>query len=207
MSNFLKINNNRFVLKISSFIIKQAFIFSILLLILGLFFAGRGFFQFKETRKNFKTKISQEEKKIQNQEKELSQINELLKNYKLIKEKEEIKNLNIALPKKDLPNLFVILEKISKESAVEISSINFSEEGAVKEEKKSATTSETISGKEINELKISLAIQGSDYQTLKKFLDNLEKSLRFFDITSITFGSSKGKISSFVVNLKTYYRK
>lgn len=212
MSETIKSNKKNFLTKILSLVIKQSTVLSVLILILAVVFGGKHFFQFKKVSKEVKNKISQEEETLKNREEELSQIKDLLRNYQ--KTKEEIKDLELFLPrKKDLPGIFVSLERIAEASELKINSISVSEE-AKKEnvgvsEKTKKENEKKIDSKEpkskLKEVKIALSVQGESYEILKKFLDNIEKNIRLLDINSINFGSLKGKITNYTISLKTYY--
>ena len=60
-----------------------------------------------------------------------------------------------------------------------------------------------ISGGRIKELNLSFSITGGNYEDFKKFLSDIEKNMRIFDIFDIRFGSVQE--GPFFFNMRTYY--
>ena len=108
-------------------------------------------------------------------------------------DKNKIEKIERMIPLgKDLPNLFIQLESLAKNSGFILSSVD-----ANPIEK---TADELLPDIGIIEIKIKLT--GGNYQMFKKFLKEVENNLRILDITSINFPE---RMDSFNVTLKTYY--
>lgn len=135
--------------------------------------------------------------------------------------KAEIERVNSAFPDVvDLPDLFVLVDSlISKPGLIgEDIRVNVREE-QTKERSALTPASGAIAPrfldveetKGFGEIDINFSIVG-DYESFKVFLGDVEKSLRIFDVQSVSFAvpQQAEKIAGafrFGVNMKTYYNK
>ncbi|HEY4506233.1 MAG TPA: hypothetical protein VJJ24_02215 [Candidatus Paceibacterota bacterium] len=62
----------------------------------------------------------------------------------------------------------------------------------------------TITSNKFAFMTLTFAVE-SDYLSFKAFLDDLEKSLRIADVTSLAFSSDKGTTNTYGVAIKTYW--
>ena len=134
-------------------------------------------------------------------ETETETLNAQLARYKqLEKEYNEVDNEKIEKVEKlmtvtpDLPNLFIQIESIAKEHNLKIGSVEANSEFVAqgKDDKNPG----------LNAVKLSFNTTGGSYGVLKKFLASLERNLRIFDVTSLSFPD---KIDSFDIELSAYY--
>jgi Tfp pilus assembly protein PilO len=100
-----------------------------------------------------------------------------------------------ALPRRqEIPGLLVLFERVSSRDDVQISNVSFSE----------PTTPATTT---VSELSINMTVTAADYPHMKKFIRDLEASLRLLDVVGITV-ATQGESSAYALQLKTYvYRE
>lgn len=99
-----------------------------------------------------------------------------------------------ALPrKKGIPELLVLLGGTADKDGVKITNVTFSE----------IERSEARATSTVGELSISLNVTAKNYPQIKKFIRDLEASLRLLDITGINV-STQGKESAYAMQMKTY---
>jgi Tfp pilus assembly protein PilO len=131
------------------------------------------------------------------------------------KNSEMVAKLDVILPNSaQLPELLAQLEGLVGYSNFKIKGLNAvkatEERTSAKTKSKAAKQEEktTIIGtlpQNIKTLKVSLTVAGGDYPEFKKFLNNIEKHVRIFDVTSFSFNASKDGVSNYSINLQTYY--
>lgn len=99
---------------------------------------------------------------------------------------EEKEKLKQTFPfDEDLPNLFVHFKKIAKENGFTLGAIRFNkgqEEG------------------KIRALNIELSLDDGSYESLKKFLEKLERDVKIIDVDSVAFSAS-----GYSLKFKTYF--
>lgn len=97
-----------------------------------------------------------------------------------------------ALPRRQgIPELLVLFEKTAERDGVSISNISFSDPA-----RGAATTT-------VAELLVNMTVTAENYPRIKKFIRDLEVSLRLLDIVGINV-STQGEVSAYALQLKTY---
>ena len=98
----------------------------------------------------------------------------------------------------NIPDILVNLEALASESGLTFSSVNFSPKD--------------LKASGVKTLVLAIRVKGS-YSAFRNYLDSMEKSLRIFDVMSISFngisrGKSDVKTNNLEFNLKvnTYYQ-
>lgn len=109
-----------------------------------------------------------------------------------------------ALPTNiDKPSLMVELEQITQRNNAKMLAIDISEEDYEVIEPESEQLKDILSqDSTIKVVKISLSLQGTDYNHMKDLLQDIEYNLRIMDIESIKFSPDFENIA---INLRTYY--
>lgn len=116
----------------------------------------------------------------------------------LTAQQEEFNKLNPALREKalnlvtigeDIPGIMVQLEKIAQQDGVIPTSIDL------------VTEDKPLSGNRRAE-RVAINVVGADYDGMKRFLADLERSRRVFDVQSLVFSPSA---SSFSVTARAYF--
>jgi Tfp pilus assembly protein PilO len=101
-----------------------------------------------------------------------------------------------ALPREaGIPELLVLLGDTATRDGVQLANVSFSEESA---SARLARTTSTVA-----EIGINLSVAAQNYPQIKRFLRDLESSLRILDVTGINV-STRGAESSYAILLKTY---
>ena len=108
---------------------------------------------------------------------------------------ETLDDVQRALPnEQDIPSLLVQFGSAAESNHLRIDSINFSDvRGAVK----TATTSAA------SPLDVSLTLHARTYFDVKRFLSEVESSLRIMDVTTISSSGATGDLS-YTLQLRTY---
>ncbi len=105
-------------------------------------------------------------------------------------------NIDRALPRTDdVPQLLVLFDEAAARNHLRISSISFSDD--------TASVAQRLATSSIAETTIQVSIAGGDYARTKKFIRDIESSLRLLDITGITV-SSQGVDAVYALQIKTY---
>lgn len=111
----------------------------------------------------------------------------------------EVERLSRILPaERDLPGLFLQVQELAADAQLRVTSVEVSEQGAL------ATTG-APDGKPnaIQKLNVAVQVEGfRSYDQFKAFLDLLERNMRLFDISSLSYTPGT---TSYAVNLTTYY--
>jgi Tfp pilus assembly protein PilO len=164
-----------------------------LFIVLGLLVLLGGFLLLKSQYLSFKT-LTKEGLTISNRLKALEtrrlDLEKLSKNFKTIKDKEEVKKAALLIPEKpSLSPLTANLEAFASAHGLLLSSLTF------REPPKQAT-------EELNTIELTADFMGKlDYPMLRIFIKNLENHLRLLEITSFHFNPTQPSIS---LNLKTF---
>ncbi len=159
---------------------------------------------YKKVRQNGQASLTNKTQYLKALKQHLVDLQKLQDNFNRLNglEKDSLARLNFILPtEKDLPGLFVQLEKIADDSGFVLTNIDISEQKGESLASKSAGSS-TVSDK-IKKLNISITLIKGNYEDLLSFLDAVEKNLRLMDVVSITFAA--GESPAYAVNLTTYY--
>ncbi len=90
----------------------------------------------------------------------------------------------------DIPGLLVQIDDITRNNKMALSSID------------TAVDEKNVTQQGRKTVRISLSVTGGDYEQFKLFLGDLERSLRLFDVTTMTFAAD-GKVYGVV--MKTYF--
>lgn len=105
-----------------------------------------------------------------------------------------LRQVDEALPREQrIPELLVLFGKVADRNQVKISNIAFAD--AV-----SAPKSTTSS---IRELSINMTVVAENYPRIKKFIRDLETSLRILDVVAINV-SSQGEEAAYALQLRAY---
>lgn len=227
----------------------------IIVVILGAI--GTGFYFLKpqyDTWRNIETQIKGEEMSLADSEKALEDTKKLVKNYEGVKE--QLRTLSLALPsEKDIPNLLVQLEALAVKNGILMEEVSYSEE--TKKESGNPTEAPATDAADLGQkksadknaasnppatvplvspapsegyatLKVSLSLTGR-YDVFMRYLEDVQKNLRFLDVVSVDFdtkgGDSKSsnktqggegegggvkfedRVLNFKIELRTYYLK
>lgn len=101
-----------------------------------------------------------------------------------------------ALPREPgIPELLVLLGDTAAKDGVQVTNVSFSEESAAAQQARTTST--------VAEIGINLSVTAQNYPQIKRFLRDLESSLRILDVTGINV-STRGTESSYAILLKTY---
>jgi Tfp pilus assembly protein PilO len=101
-----------------------------------------------------------------------------------------------ALPREArIPELLVLLDQAAQKNQLRMLNVSFAENTAVGRN----TTSSAI-----GEVAITLTVQASDYLQLKRFLGDLERSLRLIDVTGLHVAIGSGGETAYALQLKAY---
>lgn len=166
--------------------------------------------------------FTQEELPLLNQV--LTQENENLEELKIQYQRKQEELLQVKLEKveklvardNDRTNIYLPIERIVKENNFTLGSISIQDEGL------SAFGEEQIGGSidayadfQVGEMSIVLDIQGGGYEEIKSLLDVFGRSLRLYDIVSLSFSpeafsadteeTGRNQNISYNMVLKTYY--
>jgi len=221
----MNINFSKIVNRIQGLLLKYfkliTIVLAILILVLGFLFVIKP--KWNEVKETGIFDLNTEKEKKEANKIYLSKLEESLEKFEKINKK-DINALSKIIPKKkQIPELFIILEDLVSHSALSLDSITFSEGGGLSQESNSLSDSlnelpaaqakiikESSVSKNINMLNISLSISGGhDYDDLKTLLNDIEEEQRIMDISSLSFNpQSQGSIDSsmsFSLNLETYY--
>jgi Tfp pilus assembly protein PilO len=100
-----------------------------------------------------------------------------------------------ALPRRqEIPQLLVLFGATGERDGVKISNVSFAE---------SDLASRATATSSVSELTINMTVIAQNYPQIKKFIRDLEASLRILDIVGINV-SSQGAESAYALQLKTY---
>jgi len=118
--------------------------------------------------------------------------------------------LDLALPHgQDLPNLLAQLEGIAEATGFIINEIGFTEEREVPTTPVvvEATTTIVSPVTEAKKLTVQFSIQGGDYIDLKKFVNEVEQSLRLMQLTALSFTAQQAGSTGavYTLSLRTVY--
>lgn len=141
---------------------------------------------------------------------------------------EQIAKVAQVLPvKPQIPELLAQTEALILSSNFKIESLDIAEQAeAIKKPKKAVLPEQVAAGdseapvgqipsdatsvqnglpETIKTIAINLAVSGGDYFAFKNLVNNLEKHVRLFDLTSFSFGVGKNGGGEYSLNLQTYY--
>lgn len=100
-----------------------------------------------------------------------------------------------ALPRdQGVPELLVLFGETGQRHGVKISNLSFAE---------TATAAVRASTSSVSELSINVTVTAQNYPQIKKFIRDLEVSLRLLDIVGINV-STQGTESAYALQMKTY---
>lgn len=221
---------------------------SLIIIVVILVVIGLGFYFLKpqyDKLRQTQDSVTAEKNNLETQKQNLKNATDLLKNYEAVKD--NLANLSLALPlREDIPNLLVQLESLATKNGVLMSSVSYSSESEEKGTEK--TKGPAVKGSSLkpeipeeeegvtpagetpetpsvgySTLKIDLSL-AAHYDAFMKYIEDVQRSLRFLDITSISFdvesqsstgGTKSGeeekeldfteKTFDFSVTLRTYY--
>jgi Tfp pilus assembly protein PilO len=142
---------------------------------------------------------------------ELKELQEELSNITTI----EMARLEKILPtSKEIPDIFLQMESLARESGLSVSRVSVSEGGA----RQTGTDSSSITGRSkktkavqtsgIQTITISLSVEGkTTYDSFKILLDNIEDNMRIVDLDSLSYipPVEEEDEASFSLSLTTYY--
>lgn len=213
-------NLNKLGTKITE-IISRFFWFVSLFIVLVILFIGYTYFlqpKWAEVKKigilDYNSELSNKEEA----EDYLTRLDESLNKFQQINQSDVEKLAKILPPEEGIPDLFIILEKLTAASQLRLKSLDMAEGGSLTEtSQKEVALIPELQAEEvaptsvnINTLSINLNIAGGkQYSDLKNLLENIEKEIRIMDIVSLTYSPPGGGVSSgeatYSINLTTYY--
>ena len=168
--------------------------------------------------------LSAENKRLTDRTDYLSRLEKMLQLYSALNQT-DLDRFNRLLPTEaDFPDLFVIVEDLVSSSELELNSLSISpgsgtsvtsgETGTAPSEPANPAASLAQRG-DLKVLNLAVSVSGGkSYEHFKKFLQNIENSLRLFNIQSLTFAPAQstqtGRLestasSAYSINLQTYY--
>ncbi|MFA6524744.1 MAG: type 4a pilus biogenesis protein PilO [Patescibacteria group bacterium] len=161
--------------------------------------SGKGYLDYEQKKQTLVAKKA-----------ELSELIKLKEDLAKISSVEKERLQKILPTAKEIPDIFLQMERLAVESGLKVSRISIKDAGS----KQSAATSET-NGKKANTIllsgiqtiTVSLSVEGdSSYESLKILLDNIEDNMRIIDLDSLSFiPSAEMSEGAFSLNLNTYY--
>jgi Tfp pilus assembly protein PilO len=114
----------------------------------------------------------------------------------LLKNKDLLDQLFVAVPKdSDAPNLISELEAIAIKNSLVIPSIGISDGESAEGESATASAS--------NLLAITLSVNGN-FENINNFLASLEKSVKYMNVTSLTYSNSVESGTSISLEIEAY---
>ena len=133
-----------------------------------------------DLKKQNQDNLTEREKLTANLERLISQYNE---------RSTDVASLNKAIPSdQNIPELLVNLEAIASENNLIFGGVNFK--------------SKDLKAKGVKTLVMEIKVKGS-YPAFKNYLKSMEKSLRIFDVISVSFsGVGPGQIGAKIDNLE-----
>ncbi|MBU2229331.1 type 4a pilus biogenesis protein PilO [Patescibacteria group bacterium] len=162
--------------------------------------ADEGYLDYEQKQQTLEAKKN-ELRELQKLQEELSQITTV-----------EMERLERILPSsKDIPDIFLQMESLARESGLTVSRVSIAETSGRSSNSNSsaAKNSETNVNQAggIQTITISLSVEGNTtYDSLKILLDNIEDNMRIVDLDSLSYSPPETEgDSSFSVNLATYY--
>lgn len=174
--------------------------------------------------KDKNNQVQAKEKEVQDLEKSVAKINELMQSYKANEDKINLL-LQMSPKDKDVAGLLNQLESLSSQSGVILYSVNFAETASPKSAPQPSAPAGQEAGAQVSAvanltlanpqpslktLTASLKISGS-YEAFKNFLSELEKNARLADVQSISFAGKSDKsetsnLYDFNLSCKFYYQ-
>lgn len=132
------------------------------------------------------------------------------------RKKSELDLLNNMLPSvSKYGDIYTIVDQVTTRSGLTLSNITLAFEGAGESELHSGAAAgpPNISAT-AKKMTLHVSVDGGNYDTLKKYLENLERSIPLFDVQSLSFDSGafipdeKGEtpIPHYDIELATYYQ-
>ncbi|MBU1034826.1 type 4a pilus biogenesis protein PilO [Patescibacteria group bacterium] len=104
-----------------------------------------------------------------------------------------------AMPREaEIPELLVLFSSAAERDNVKIMNVNFAEARTAKAARPLASATSSVSG-----ITINMSVAAINYPQIKRFLKNIERSLRIMDIEGINV-ASRGEESVYAIQLKTY---
>lgn len=148
---------------------------------------------------------------LEAKKKELSELQELQEELSHVTTV-EIERLKRILPSsKEIPDIFLQMESLARESGLNVSRVSITEAGARQSDSSNSSTTtknkktSTVQASGIQTINISLTVEGNTtYDSLKILLDNIEDNMRIVDLDSLSYEKSEEE-GSFSLNLATYY--
>lgn len=129
---------------------------------------------------------------------------ELLKKYQSMP-KSEIERINKALPDHvDTVKLAMDFDAIAARYGISIKSIETSSES--QNNNNQANIIQPFSGKPFDTVNVSFSFV-STYDNFRKFMNDIEKSLRIIDIDSMSFVTNETGLYDYHISIKTYWLK
>lgn len=153
----------------------------------------------------------QKKQTLQTKKDELSDLQKLKKDLEQITSVEKERLSKILPTAKELPDIFLQMESLAKESGLKVSRVTIKDAST-----KQSTTGSSDSGAKseaakllsgIQTITVSLSVEGdTTYESLKILLDNIENNMRIIDLDSLSFVPTlEQEEGSFSLNLNTYY--
>ncbi|MFA6271784.1 MAG: type 4a pilus biogenesis protein PilO [Patescibacteria group bacterium] len=160
--------------------------------------SGKGYLDYEQKKQTLEAKKA-----------ELSELIKLKENLAQISSVEKERLAKILPTMKEIPDIFLQMERLAVESGLKVSRISIKDAGAKQNVSVSETNGKTatnqLSG--IQTITVSLSVVGdSSYESLKILLDNIEDNMRIIDLDSLSFiPSAEMSEGVFSLNLNTYY--
>lgn len=117
--------------------------------------------------------------------------------------KQEVDRVNKVLPDNiDTVRLATDFDSIASKYGISIKSI----QTVVDKDDNSSNIIKSVSTKTYNSVEVSFSFV-STYENFRKFMQDIEKSLRIIDIKSVAFNAGETGLSEYKVTIQTYWLK
>jgi len=95
-----------------------------------------------------------------------------------------------------IPELLVLFGDAADRDGVQVTNVSFSEESAATRSQQATST--------VSKVGVNLSVTSPNYFQIKRFLSDLEASLRILDVTGINVSSRGGAGAAYAILLNTY---
>ncbi|USN53713.1 MAG: hypothetical protein H6760_00900 [Candidatus Nomurabacteria bacterium] len=177
--------------------------------------------ELQEVRRFGTADLKDEKSKLEDRKTYLTRLQGMLDAYSTLNQN-SLSELEGVLPTyEDIPDLFIIVEDLAKQSGLSLSSVSINPANLESESSAAGASTTSLSqlakSKNLKAFDISVtAINGTSYEDFKDFITNIENSNRLFDVRSMQFtpeprqsadrtSETSAATTPYSINLRTYY--
>lgn len=169
-----------------------------------------------------------ENERLRDRQTYLSKVTTMVEHYRQVKAAQAVQSQRILPLEPDRGNLFLTLQALARQAQMQLDSVAISKGTSLVASQSDATVSgrrtptadaratPTASSGTVQILDVAFSVNGpATYAGFKQLLDSIERSVRIFDLESISFQSTSNAKSSttaqaagtttYTFNLKAYY--